>query len=155
MNEYPSSILVKVLYQEFPEIARRVEQKVKEIIPESTLSDLAHVKNIVKIYCCANNLDPSSLINIDKKRSISNHRRILAVTLIKIYQPEVLLNLINRSIGSKLIQSFKNELGLSAKTARQDMRIAKQHYHFYKDFRQCVNDSFNLILEQYGNKENT
>ena len=153
MNEYPSNILVKVLYDEFPEIARKVEQKVKEIIPERTLSDFSYVSDIVKLYCHANNLEIKILINIDKKRSLSNHRRILAVTLIKMFQPEVLLCLINKSISSKLILNYKNELGLSAKTARQDMKIAKQHYHFYKDFRQCVNNSFNLILEQYGSKE--
>jgi len=150
MNEYPANILVKVLYQEYPEIARKVVLKVKEHIPDHTFTDYSQITEVVRLisFCIGESVE--SLKNKDKSRKLSNDRRVLAVTLLKLYQPEILSNLVNTNVNSSLIFGLQDILQVSKKTAYHDMRVGRQHYHLYRDFRENVNDLYTKIIYHYG-----
>ena len=151
MTNYPAQVVVKVLYQEFPELAKLVDDKIREKLPEKTFHDTDLISEIVMDLCCMEGIEVESLNNRSGQHDLSIKRRVIFSTVLKLYQPELLKRLVNGLVSCKVSKVLKKHSKISRTTFSKDIRTSIHHYHLYKDFRDNVDSLYNKIIEKYGN----
>lgn len=156
MNEYPAQIVVSVLHAEFPEIAKRINAKIRETIPENTMTDFGLISNVVSDFCVLTDVCLDDLRNETKSRAFSIKRRVLFAVLMKLFQPEHLTNLMKCGLHFRVSKEVQKAIKVSKKTVSVDMRTAKYYYHVYQDFKKEVDLLYSKIIENHGkaNQEN-
>jgi len=154
MVRYPAQMVAKVLYQEFPDLALKVDAKIREKVPDTVLTDFSMINEIVLQFCALEDFHVDDLHDCSKSRSHSNARRILFAVILNLFNPELLHNLIDGSFSPKGRKSIEKALGLSKRTVNYDMCKARNYYKIYRDFRTKVDLITSKIIESYGNKEN-
>ncbi len=155
MVRYPAQIVAKVLYQEFPELATKVDAKIREKVPDTVLTDFSLISDIVHYFCALENINSSDLHNCSKSRQMSNSRRVLLAVILNLYNPEILHNLVDGTIDSRARIEIASILGISMKTVFLDVRTGRKYYWIYTDFKNRVDFLTSKFIEKYGNKENS
>lgn len=155
MVRYPAQIVAKVLYQEFPELAAKVDAKIREKVPDTVLTDFSLINDIVKSFCSLEDVSVVDLRNCAKSRRMSNSRRILFAVILKLYNPEILHNLVDGTIDGRARIEIASILGISMKTIFLDVRTGRKYYWIYTDFRNRVDFLTSKLIEQYGNKKSS
>lgn len=152
MTNYPAQVVVKVLYQEFPELAKKVDDKIKEKLPEKVLHDHNLIPDLVQDFCSLEDLEILDLKNENNSRKLSKSRKVLFAMVLKFYQPELLSKLLTGVVKPQISKILKDSIRVSKKTFSNDIRTAMHHYHLYKDFRDSVDQLYNIIIKKYGNE---
>ena len=155
MVRYPAQMVAKVLYQEFPDLALKVDAKIREKIPDTVLTDFSMISDIVVQFCALEDFQVDDLHDCSKSRSHSNARRILFAVILNLFNPELLHNLIEGSFSPKGRKSIEKALGISKRTVNYDMCKARNYYKIYSDFRKQVDQITSKIIESYANEENS
>lgn len=153
MVRYPAQIVAKVLYQEFPELALKVDAKIREKVPDTVLTDFSLIDEIVVQFCSFEDFQVDDLRDCSRSRSHSNARRILFAVILNLFNPELLHNLIEGTFSPKGRKSIEKALGISKRTVNYDMCKARNYYKIYRDFRNKVDLITSKIIESYGSKE--
>lgn len=153
MTNYPAQVVVKVLYQEFPDLAQKVNDKIKEKLPDIVLHDHDLISIVVHEFCNVENIRVECLLNENGLRQNSNKRRILLALILKLYQPELLTKLLNGVVNISISRTIKKLIPISKKTFSNDIRTAIHHYQLYKDFKLQVDQLHTKIIENYGSKK--
>lgn len=155
MTNYPAQVVVKVLYQEFPELAKKVDDKIKERLPDKVLHDQNLISDLIQDFCTLERVEIGKLKNENNSRNLSRTRKVLFALILKFYQPELLSKLIVGLVKPSISKKLKESIQVSNKTFSNDIRTAMHHYHLYKDFKENVDQLYNKLIEKYGNDKKT
>ncbi|WP_211348416.1 hypothetical protein [Sphingobacterium yanglingense] len=152
---YPAQIVVNVLHREFPDLAIKVLERIREQLPALTFDDIDIVEGIVDAFCQDMNVTKSQLYNAEMIKSNAHKRRILIALIMKLYQPELLVSMITGHMNSCISRKLIAILHVSRGTVSFDVKRAVKFYQLYSEFRESVDNMHTKIIQQYGNKENS
>lgn len=150
---YPAQIIVNVLHREFPDLATKVINRIKEQLPDSTFHNLEIIEGIVDTFCLLMEVTKAQLYNAEMIKSNTHMRRILIAVIIKLYQPELICGMIDGYMDSSITKRLILILKISRVTISFDVKRSIKFYQLYSDFKVEVDNIYNIIIEQYGTEK--
>ncbi|MGA6117448.1 hypothetical protein [Sphingobacterium anhuiense] len=150
---YPAQIIVNVLHREFPDLAIKVINRIREQLPDSTFHNLEIIEGIVDTFCQVMGVTKAQLYNAEMIKSNTHMRRILIGVIMKLYQPELIVGMIDGYMDSNITKQLILILKISRVTISFDVKRSIKFYQLYSDFKEEVDNIYNIIIEQYGTEK--
>lgn len=145
MHDYNPTLMVSVLRKEYPEIAEMIALRIKKTLPEERLYDLSNIEKIITSFKRERGVTAENWTNSKGKASITYERDLLIAVLLLFYDPERILQLVNRPILRGMMKVAADHIGTSRKVLTMSMPGAIVAFKAYQDFREEVYRLYDLI----------
>lgn len=151
------NIILTILKNEYPEIAKAITQLIDQTLPKSILSDYRLIPAIVTIFkkrtgitqvdwTKSSQLVDTTLFDDQKQHKVTEIRSVLIAVMLMLYHPEKLLNVVNENARSGLLLHLSSTLKCNKPTLSYTLSNAIVYYSAYKNFRRIVDKMHRIIL---------
>lgn len=145
MHEYSSNLMVSVLRKDFPEIADKIAYRIKTTLPEERLYDLSNIGLIVDSFKKERGVTAENWTNTKGKASITYERELLIAVLLMFYDPEKIMQMVDRHIIKGLLIKASKLIGTTSSVLSMSVPGVIVAFKAYQDFREEVYRLYDVI----------
>lgn len=157
MRHYNPALVVDILRKEYPEVNKRILQRIDNDIPMK-LDDLELIPCIIKSFKVHRGVDHSEWINKLGSRDISEDRELLLSVVMLFFHPEKLIQLTTEKARYGVMSKMSGELNCGRDVLKKSLTAVIVAFRVYKSFHEEAYRLYELIkienkFFEYGKAE--
>jgi len=145
MHDYSPNLMVSVLRKDFPEIAEQISNRIKTTLPGDRLYDLSSIETIIESFKKERGVTADNWTNSKGKANITYERELLIAVLLMFYDPEKIMQLVDRQVFKGLLYHASKLIGTTNAVLSMSVPGVIVAFKAYQDFREEVYRLYDLI----------
>jgi hypothetical protein len=145
MNDQNSALMITVLRNDYPEIARIISEKINKTLPEQALHNPKLIGQIVASFKNEKGIDELNWIKGKSAIKIVESRELLTAVVLMFYHREKILNSSPEKTRSGVLRELRKQIGVSQEVSSKTAANAIVAFKVYENFRQEVYRLYELI----------
>lgn len=137
--------MVSVLRKDFPEIAEQISNRIKTTLPGDRLYDLSRIEIIIESFKKERGVTADNWTNSKGKANITYERELLIAVLLMFYDPEKIMQLVDRQVFKGLLHHASKLIGTTNAVLSMSVPGVIVAFKAYQDFREEVYRLYDLI----------
>ena len=137
--------MVSVLRKDFPEIAEQISNRIKTTLPGDRLYDLSSIETIIESFKKERGVTADNWTNSKGKANITYERELLIAVLLMFYDPEKIMQLVDRQVFKGLLYHASKLIGTTNAVLSMSVPGVIVAFKAYQDFREEVYRLYDLI----------
>lgn len=145
MNDQNSALMITVLRNDYPEIARIISEKINKTLPEQALHNLKYIGQIVASFKNEKGINELHWTKGKSTIKIVESRELLTAVVLMFYHREKILNSSNEKTRYGVLRELRRQIGVSQEVSSKTAANAIVAFKVYENFRQEVYRLYELI----------